>query len=612
MDPQNPHRRLSDRDRDGGDEGDNGNPTYKIDKQSLFADDAPEFFNQFGDYVWDGKDMGMQWESIHDDVTTFWPGMDALVNCHSALPNVEKATPIYSEDGLHRSTHPGAGAVSPYHAGPSYVTRHIPAGGELFKYYGDSWFTTREHRFGRLPLAGDYENIIFYISSIQAIANVIATRRAAAGKTDVLEMGSVIYNELIRPIKDMWDSRRLNALHDFTYEEMLKATVANDMGLLIQPNATRSVEWLNENGKCIDHIVQGPSTIDGAGQGAFAKRFLPKGTIITGTPLLHNPNSDQFIVYNQHPDTTEDGVPVHRRMIDSVRGRQLMYNYCFGHPDSSILLCPDSAGVNYINHASSISSSDSDNKQPTANVRIQWAKDGMTSHRDEWLKKTPEEMYELGSFLAFDYVALRDIQEGEEIFLDYGPDWEKAWSDHVQNWFKSDAADPSYVSSTQMNSRKESLRTLEEQKIDPYPGNLVIMCHLSLRERYTDFSQLEWEDGDHGTPCDVLSRHVDEKTGVESYNVAMRYIHHHSDGDREVSRIVEKVPRVGMKFLDRQYTTDLHMTQAFRHFIGIADDIMPDQWKNRRRRNNDKSKEASACVEDDNGGATQQCTWKDD
>ena len=134
MDPLNPHRRLSDREKD---DKNNADPTNTNNDQ--YADDAPEFFNQFGDYVWDGKDMGMHYESIWDDVTAFWPGLDALVNCHSGLSNVEKATPIYSEGGMHRSTHPGAGAVSPYHAGPSIVTRHIPQGGELFKYYGDSW-----------------------------------------------------------------------------------------------------------------------------------------------------------------------------------------------------------------------------------------------------------------------------------------------------------------------------------------------------------------------------------------------------------------------------------------------------------------------------------------
>mmetsp|Transcript_37958 Transcript_37958/g.92400 ORF Transcript_37958/g.92400 Transcript_37958/m.92400 type:complete len:765 (-) Transcript_37958:102-2396(-) len=610
MDPLNPHRRLSDREKDSSNNNNNNadpNADPNNTNNDQYADDAPEFFNQFGDYVWDGKDMGMQYESIWDDVTALWPGLDALVNCHSGLSNVEKATPIYSEDGMHRSTHPGAGAVSPYHAGPSIVTRHIPQGGELFKYYGDSWFETREDRFGRLPLYNHYDDIVFYINAIRKLGKTIDMRISSSSSkkkmkkknddVDQLRMGPIIYYELLRPMKDIWDSRQLNAIHDYSWEDMLVAADAHDMGLLIQRNSTRSIEWLNENGKCIDHIVQGQSTIDGAGQGAFAKRFLPKGTIITGTPLLHNPNGDQFIVYNQYPHTTPDGEPVNRRMIDSIRGKQLMYNYCWGHPESSILLCPDSSGVNYINHASSSSSTRTDDGgiKPTANVKVQWAKDGMTAHRDEWLKKTPDEMYEYGSFLALDFIALRDIEEGEELFMDYGPDWEQAWADHVENWFKSEAADPLYVSATQMNSRNETLRTLEEQRTDPYPINLSTMCHLALRNQGRNIlteADLEWELGDHGTPCEIKSRSVDQKTGAELYSATIRYIYHHKNGDKEVTKDIENVPRSAIKFIDRQYSTDLHLPQAFRHFVGIPDDIMPDQWKNRPRLNkSDKSDE---------------------
>jgi hypothetical protein len=63
----------------------------------------------------------------------------------------------------------------------------------------------------------------------------------------------------------MWDSRTLNSINDFSWEDIQKAIDADDIGYLLQPNATRAIEWLNENGKCIDHVVHGRSTIDGAG-----------------------------------------------------------------------------------------------------------------------------------------------------------------------------------------------------------------------------------------------------------------------------------------------------------------------------------------------------------
>ena len=99
-------------------------------------DQKAGFFYPFSDYVWNGNEMGMSTEIDSDDVEAYWPGLDCMVNCNLALLNVKKAEPIYDEGGLHRSTHPGAGAISPYHNGTTFVKRHIPAGGELFKYYG--------------------------------------------------------------------------------------------------------------------------------------------------------------------------------------------------------------------------------------------------------------------------------------------------------------------------------------------------------------------------------------------------------------------------------------------------------------------------------------------
>jgi hypothetical protein len=35
--------------------------------------------------------------------------------------------------------------------------------------------------------------------------------------------------------------------------------------------------------------------------------------------------------------------------------------------------------------------------------------------------------------LASDVVALRDIQPGEEAFIDYGSEWEEAWKTHFES-----------------------------------------------------------------------------------------------------------------------------------------------------------------------------------
>jgi hypothetical protein len=83
--------------------------------------------------------MGMHQESSnsHRYVTAFAPGLDAAINCNLALINVDKEYPIYDTAGLHRSKDPGAGAITPYSNCSTSVIAHVPAGGELFKYYGD-------------------------------------------------------------------------------------------------------------------------------------------------------------------------------------------------------------------------------------------------------------------------------------------------------------------------------------------------------------------------------------------------------------------------------------------------------------------------------------------
>jgi hypothetical protein len=142
-----------------------------------------------------------------------------------------------------------------------------------------------------------------------------------------------VYTEAILGIRSIWNSRRINALPDNW--EGAQMAFQYDIGETHQANATRSVKWLEENGKCVDHIYPGQSTIEGAGHGAFSKRYLPEGTVITGSPLLHIPEKDEFMP-QYHFDDKEDNF--HREKI--VFGHQLMMNYCFGHTETTLMLCP--------------------------------------------------------------------------------------------------------------------------------------------------------------------------------------------------------------------------------------------------------------------------------
>jgi len=535
------------------------------------------FFNPTADYVWDGVAMGMRLELFDkNDISAFWPGIDAMVNCHSGLLNLEKATPVYDEGGIHRSKHHGAGGVSPYDAGElgSYVARDIPEGGELFKSYGDGWFLGRPW-LGEIPVSIHYESAL-----------KIMQKLAVEDENDDLGIRvSSIYEELVQPFKEIWGSRTMNAFYDFSWEEIKQAAAAGDIGILLQANATRSIDWLNEHGKCLDHIVHKRSTIDGAGAGAFAKRDLPKGTIVTGTPLLVFPDVKFFDMYDFQ--TCPDG-SMARDMAKGPYSKQVMINYCFGHPDSKVALCPYGIGVNYINH---------DKKR--ANVKVQWSKDGMPGHQDKFFELPLANITDYSTKVAFDYVATRDIAEGEEIFLDYGDLWEQKFNELYEEWKKSDPEQLAYYqTATEFNKVHANDYLLTPKELEPenpYPDNLSLRCHYLLDDYETAFdgdpsevfSDWHYWNGDNtGYPCEVLERSADHLSYVVRYVTTVE--------DNAEPRTISNVPREAIKFFDNPYTTDLHMVGAFRQPLGIPDELLPEAW---RRSEEDDNDEKTAYIE---------------
>jgi hypothetical protein len=99
------------------------------------------------------------------------------------------------------------------------------------------------------------------------------------------------------------------------------------------------------------------------------------------------------------------------------------------------------------------------------------------------------------SGLMLEFIATRDIQPGEEVFINYGDEWQKAWDEHVKNW---EAIPPEkdynnltlWAQETAMSSGKDGyvraevfntqiktpIRTVDEQKTDPYPQSLELQC----------------------------------------------------------------------------------------------------------------------------------------
>jgi hypothetical protein len=328
-----------------------------------------------------------------------------------------------------------------------------------------------------------------------------------------------------------------------------------------------SLFQLRQEGYCLDNLRPGRSTISHAGRGAFAKRRIAQGLVVSPVPVL----------------------PLHRSSLKMTKqhqsGRwdetqQLLQNYCYGHSNfSSLVLCPYSDTVQLINHGETATSNHT--TLTTANVRLQWS----TLHGPQYFDRPLALLQETSTRLLLELIAIRDIEEGEEILLDYGSDWVSAWNKHVQEWQVFDEND--YVASHFLNQQPLSIiRTVVEQNANPYPDNIFTSCYYKVTDHVFRTQQaeplvMEWmqsqglyEPGNL-RPCIILERL--DRANRDSYTVRLL----NRLGTKESERIPEaviitQVPRRAIRFSDKLYTTDQHLPKAFRHSIGL--DVFPRQW----------------------------------
>uniref|UniRef100_A0A7S1VIS3 SET domain-containing protein n=2 Tax=Grammatophora oceanica TaxID=210454 RepID=A0A7S1VIS3_9STRA len=345
------------------------------------------------------------------------------------------------------------------------------------------------------------------------------------------------------------------------------------------PDSIRPMEWLEENGLCLDNIRPDDSTIPQAGKGAFATRFLERGQVIAPAPLVQLRRKDMEVY---------DSDDIRKKKAKTWRdGTQLLLNYCFGHAESSILLFPYAPVVNYINHGDSIE----------ANAFIRWS--AHEGNKRKLLLRTPDELNDSEhAGLMLEFVAKRDIEVGEEVLVDYGEEWQEAWEKYLEEWKPPlDEEDVAYVNPEVLNDIMVPVRTVEEQEEDPYPENIQTLCFVGPfdekkgeKTKKTD----EWGEGydwtfyhnmyftnKKGYPCDIVARDGEDLAGYQSVE---------PDGSHYIAKvykrkkskkplIVRKVPRRAIEFYDRKYQSDLFLRTAFRHEIGLPTKMLPKAWR---------------------------------
>ncbi|KAL3919033.1 MAG: hypothetical protein SGILL_003957, partial [Bacillariaceae sp.] len=339
----------------------------------------------------------------------------------------------------------------------------------------------------------------------------------------------------------------------------------------------RSPTWLQKHGMCVDHIKPGPATDPSMGRGAFANRNLAKGTIVAPAPLQIFPNRTKFLDYRSDDDEEEEEVD------SSIppSPEELIVNYCFQPKNSSLLLFPYGAGVGLINHS----------RDPSKiNVKLQWSAHPMshTPWLDEELSMRQFEKMQYPGSLILEFVATRDIAEDEEIFLDYGQEWDNAWKAHVEQWkpVTKDAATYRYPRDIDVT---QPFRTKKEQETNPNPKNLRTVCE-SLNGKRKNLqltpeqnNTVRWNGPgkwpEHLIACTIWDRKEKLFRNRTEYKYTVRWSHWIKGVKIKIAET--GVPHDAIHFVDRPMQSDQHLVNAFRHPIGLPLEMTPSKWMDR-------------------------------
>eukprot|EP00934_Nitzschia_sp_Nitz4_P001267 Nitzschia sp. Nitz4//scaffold24_size164493//61516//63539//NITZ4_002322-RA/size164493-snap-gene-0.4-mRNA-1//1//CDS//3329544096//1267//frame0 len=496
------------------------------------------------EYTWNSPVFpGMELEGEDDGlIQAASPGVGAAANSYLSLVNVDDVW-TQTDRGVHTDS-PGVGATSPYHGREFVASADIPEGGEIWANYGEGYFKWRTQTYGYLPLPETFEMTDMLLERYLRLKNSVDQRSGAKGDAFWKDMYSIVR----RAASTYEISRVLNGLPEV---EELIPDILEDGGASRQHynRSIRDLTWLEENGQCMDNINVGDSTVLDAGRGAFANRFIPKGGLVAPAPLVHVPNYNALKIFKTKLGDNGEVVPDRDRPFLF----QLLLNYCFGHEQSTLVLCPYGLLTAWINHS------------PEPNARIQWSKE---MRHPDWLERPFSEWgHEYHTGLQIDFVALRDIEEGEEIFIDYGTAWQEAWDRHVETFVPRG---PNYLPSYELNKLDPAtidFRTIHDR--DYLLDGVRLVCNWwYIRQFVPDHETRDSE-------CQILKK-------LDNGNYQAQLVENFTEDGRSkkwLGPILWSIPPDAFYFEDLPYTRDHYQWGSFRHAMMIPDDMFPNAWK---------------------------------
>ena len=504
-------------------------------------------------------------------------GLGTYPNHHCILGNLDYkyARPPYDDTMVDRFSDPGTGAFTYNNGKEPIVYKDVSAGHEIFLNYGYC---------DRNKVQVEWSNFIVMDGDFRDARKMI--RHYSEGRTDEMDYDTngnlVVYKKAVSLYTyDLLPKTKSE------FDEFMEGTTPENLKYRVAERSLlpRNPEWVRKNGMCMMNIIPKKSTIPSAGRGAFAQYPIKKGAIISPLPLL--------------------------QLVDKDFPREeVLVNYCFKHKDSSMMLCPMSNAA-LINHCST-RTKNCGSGGPNAEYR--WASDwdpSTAAWRQMSLSEIAEK-HERG--LSFEIVALRDIEPGEEIFLDYGVEWEEAWAKHVEQWKPPPQMD-NFITAKEANDDEMSIlgdfisgdlrKTIDHPHLftacqywaddvddhrvysDDSIGDWKDLSDEKILERYSDDGQW-YSDGVSYTkhqywshwPCTIIRQ---EPNNLYTVRIHQSPFHHETTWEKNnLPRFLTGYHREGIHYFVKPLKSDQHLPGVFRHPIGIRDEIFPDKWKDLR------------------------------
>jgi hypothetical protein len=219
------------------------------------------------------------------------------------------------------------------------------------------------------------------------------------------------------------------------------------------------------------------------------------------------------------------------------------------------LFCPYGLLTGFINHS-----------HENPNTKVVWSKE---MRHPEWREQEIEKwvkQYHTG--VSIDFVALRDIEEDEEIVIDYGEAWERAWQEHVRTFVPRE----NYIPAYELNEMEDiEYRTIDD---DPYElDGVQLFCQRWYVQKHVKGVKVDPQ-------CQILKKLDEDRYMVQLLTITNK--EKKVTTEYTTGGVLWNVPSDAFYFLDMPYMRDHHMFNTFRHPMVLPDDMFPEVWKNNK------------------------------